>query len=62
MAFMLYDLAGEDADRRFSPYCWRILLAQAHKELLWRRCLGASHGQGSNRLLGSGPSLGTGRR
>lgn len=29
----LYDLAGAEADRRFSPYCWRIKLALAHKGL-----------------------------
>jgi glutathione S-transferase len=29
----MYDLAGAEADRRFSPYCWRIKLAAAHKGL-----------------------------
>lgn len=29
----LYDLAGAEADRRFSPYCWRVKLALAHKGL-----------------------------
>lgn len=29
----LYDLAGADPDRRFSPYCWRIKMALAHKGL-----------------------------
>ena len=29
----LYDLAGADDDRRFSPYCWRVKLALAHKGL-----------------------------
>ena len=33
MTFRLYDLAGADPDRRFSPYCWRTRLALAHKEL-----------------------------
>ena len=33
MALTLYDLAGADANRRFSPYCWRIRLAIGHKEL-----------------------------
>jgi glutathione S-transferase len=33
MALILYDLAGAKAGRRFSPYCWRIRLALAHKEL-----------------------------
>ena len=29
----LFDLAGADEHRRFSPYCWRIRLALAHKGL-----------------------------
>jgi glutathione S-transferase len=29
----MYDLAGADPDRRFSPYCWRTRLALAHKGL-----------------------------
>jgi glutathione S-transferase len=29
----LYDLAGADANLRFSPYCWRAKLALAHKGL-----------------------------
>lgn len=29
----LYDLAGAEDDRRFSPYCWRVKLALAHKGL-----------------------------
>src|ERR1700692_3258594 len=33
MALILYDLAGAEADRRFSPYCWRIRMALAHKGL-----------------------------
>jgi glutathione S-transferase len=33
MAITLYDLAGADPNRRFSPYCWRIKLALAHKQL-----------------------------
>lgn len=31
MSFLLYDLAGADSERRFSPYCWRVKLAAAHK-------------------------------
>ena len=27
----MYDLAGADPDLRFSPYCWRIRFALAHK-------------------------------
>jgi glutathione S-transferase len=33
MARTLYDLAGADEDRRFSPYCWRVKMALAHKGL-----------------------------
>jgi len=33
MTLRLYDLAGADPSRRFSPYCWRIRMALAHKEL-----------------------------
>ncbi|MFZ3238705.1 MAG: glutathione S-transferase family protein [Stellaceae bacterium] len=31
MAVTLYDLAGAEADRRFSPFCWRTKMALAHK-------------------------------
>src|ERR1700743_679196 len=30
---LLYDLAAAEADRRFSPYCWRTRMALAHKGL-----------------------------
>lgn len=33
MARTLYDLAAADDKRRFSPYCWRVKMALAHKEL-----------------------------
>jgi glutathione S-transferase len=33
MAIQLYDLAGAELERRFSPYCWRIKMALAHKGL-----------------------------
>jgi glutathione S-transferase len=33
MALQLYDLAAADADRRFSPYCWRTRMALAHKQM-----------------------------
>ncbi|MBN8920608.1 MAG: glutathione S-transferase family protein [Rhizobiales bacterium] len=33
MARKLYDLAGAEPERRFSPYCWRTKLALAHKGL-----------------------------
>ena len=29
----MYDLAGADKNRRFSPYCWRVRMALAHKRL-----------------------------
>jgi glutathione S-transferase len=29
----LYELAGAEAERRFSPFCWRVRLALCHKEL-----------------------------
>ncbi len=33
MGLQLYDLAGAEPERRFSPYCWRIKLALVHKGL-----------------------------
>jgi glutathione S-transferase len=33
MKRILYDLAAGDEDIRFSPYCWRVKLALAHKNL-----------------------------
>ncbi len=33
MPITLYDLAGAEEDRRFSPNCWRTRLALAHKDL-----------------------------
>jgi len=33
MTITLYDLAGAEADRRFSPFCWRARMALAHKGL-----------------------------
>jgi glutathione S-transferase len=39
----MYDQAGAEPNRRFSPYCWRIRMALAHKRLPvetipWRYC------------------------
>jgi glutathione S-transferase len=34
MPITLYDLAGAQAERRFSPFCWRTKMALAHKGLL----------------------------
>ena len=36
MAIKLYDLAGAEVNRRFSPYCWRIRMALAHKAFQWK--------------------------
>lgn len=41
MTIKLFDLAGEDDDLRFSPYCWRAKMALRHKgieveEMPWR--------------------------
>ena len=33
MTRILYDLAGAEPERRFSPYCWRSRMALAHKGL-----------------------------
>lgn len=33
MTITLYDLAGAEDDRRFSPFCWRAKMALAHKSL-----------------------------
>ena len=33
MGLKLYDLAGAELERRFSPYCWRTKLALMHKGL-----------------------------
>src|SRR4051794_5307824 len=33
MSIILHDLAGADPELRFSPYCWRIRFALAHKGL-----------------------------
>lgn len=33
MTIRLYDLAGAEDSRRMSPFCWRVRLALAHKQL-----------------------------
>src|ERR1700731_1896607 len=33
MPITMYDLAGTDPNRRFSPFCWRTRMALAHKGL-----------------------------
>src|SRR5579872_846878 len=34
---VLYELAGARAEYRFSPHCWKILMALAHKALSFER-------------------------
>ena len=36
MALSLFELAGADERRVFSPYCWRTCMALAHKGLRWQ--------------------------
>lgn len=36
MTIQLYDLATADPGLRFSPYCWRVKMALAHKGLAWK--------------------------
>jgi len=33
MGIVLYELAGDDPDLRFSPHCWKVRMALAHKGL-----------------------------
>ena len=33
MTIQFYDLAGTDENLRFSPFCWRVRMALAHKGL-----------------------------
>lgn len=33
MAILLYDLVGKDDSRPFSPHCWKVAMALAHKGL-----------------------------
>jgi len=35
VTIQLYDLASADSKLRFSPYCWRVKMALAHKGLVW---------------------------
>ena len=58
----LFDLAGSDPERRFSPYCWRIKMSLAHKGLAveaiaWRfteKAVLAPTGQGKVPVLVDG--------
>ncbi len=36
MTILLYDLVGQDAGRPFSPHCWKVKMALAHKGLDFR--------------------------
>lgn len=36
MTIKLYELVGSDASRPFSPHCWKVRMALAHKGLDWR--------------------------
>ena len=65
MAITLYELAGADPDLRFSPYCWRIRFALAHKGLPvetvpWRFTDGAAiafSGQGKVPVIRDGDTV-----
>lgn len=37
MTILLYDLVGSDLERPFSPHCWKIAFALAHKGLGYER-------------------------
>lgn len=36
MTIVLYDLVGSDTTRPFSPHCWKVAMALAHKRLDYR--------------------------
>ena len=36
MTILHYDLVGQDPNRPFSPHCWKVTMALAHKGLLFR--------------------------
>ncbi|WP_274629396.1 glutathione S-transferase family protein [Arvimicrobium flavum] len=36
MTILLYDLVGQDPARPFSPHCWKVAMALAHKGLAFR--------------------------
>jgi glutathione S-transferase len=35
MTIQLYELVGSDSARPFSPHCWKVVMALAHKGLEW---------------------------
>ncbi|MDA0226430.1 MAG: glutathione S-transferase N-terminal domain-containing protein, partial [Proteobacteria bacterium] len=61
----LWELAGAEDDRLFSPYCWRVRMALAHKGLAaesvpWRfteKSVIAATGQGAVPVLEDGTNL-----
>lgn len=65
MAIVMYDLAGADPALRFSPYCWRIRMALAHKGLAvetvpWRfteKAVLAFSGQGRVPVIRDGDAV-----
>ena len=58
MSLQLYDLAGAEPERRFSPYCWRTKLAPRTQGPRSRNNPLALHRQGHDRLLGAGTGTG----
>jgi len=65
MSLRMYDLAGADPEVRFSPYCWRVRMACAHKGLeleaiAWRfsdKEIIAASGQGAVPVLIDGAHI-----
>ena len=65
MSLRMYDLAGADPEVRFSPYCWRVRMACAHKGLeletiAWRfsdKEVIAASGQGAVPVLIDGAHI-----
>ena len=51
MTLRLYDLAGADPNRRFSPYCWRVRLAPGAQEASGRDHPVALHRKGGDRAV-----------
>ena len=62
MGLQLYDLAGAEPERRFSPYCWRTKLALMHKSLPFDTIPWRFTDKECDRVLRAGPCAGAGRR
>ena len=63
MARQLYERVGDDPARWFSPYCWRLRMALAHKGLVaevvpWRFTKGAAGLCGDRKGAGAAAPLG----